>query len=166
MKATLQITNENNAKVFKAIYGTTEVGYAKVSENPSGFLAEDFKASHPDAKIIEIYDIYVTPAYRHQKLGTDLIGSIVNHYGGSDTDTVILTAAGTSMKEYEEEPADEAKINIVESLRPFYEGNNFVDVNDLYAGYEFKRAYAYDNATSRKYVEERKKVVNEFNSNK
>lgn len=164
MNASLKITNmEDNCKKFEALYGSTVVGSAKVSESPTGFLAEDFKASHPDAKIVEIYDIYVTPAYRNMNIGSDLIGNIVKYYGGPNTDTVILTAAGASMKEYKEEPTDEAKIEIAESLRPFYEQNNFIDVNNYYAGYEFKNAYMYENDTSRKYLEERKKQVEEFN---
>lgn len=162
----LNIEKEGDTIKFSAVFDSTEVGYAKVSENPSGFLAEDFKASHPDAKIVEICDIYVTPAYRSHNIATSLIGNIVHYYGGPNTTTVILTAAGASMKEYPEEPSDEAKIEITEKLRPFYESNNFVDVNDYYAGYEFKRAYLYDNETSRKYVDERKKAVEEFEAAK
>ena len=162
----ISISSIGDSKVFNAINGNEKVGYAKVSENPSGFLAEDFKASHPDAKVVELYDIYVMQSYRGQHIGSDLISSVIDHYGGKDTSTVILTAAGASMVEYVDEPSDEEKIEIVESLRPFYVNNNFVDVNDLYAGYEFKRAYAYDNETSRKYIEERKKAVEEFEAKK
>lgn len=128
------------------------------------FLAEDFKASHPDANIAEIYDIYVEPSYRKQKIGSGLIKAIIDFYDKQNI--VILTAAGASMKEYPEEPSDEAKIEIVESLRHFYESNGFIDVNDYYAGYEFKRAYMYNNSNSEKYLEERKKEIEEFNLDK
>lgn len=137
--------------------------YASVCIKPSGFLSEDFKGSHPGIDFIEIYDIWVEPHLRNMGVGSALIKSIVKEFGDRN---VILTAAGASRKEYPVEPLDEKLIEITEGLRPFYEKNNFVDVNDYYAGYEHKRAYMYKNPIGLECLEKRKKDIEEFENSK
>lgn len=161
---TIQISTKEDDKIihFFSPY-PAEGSYAKVSEKPEGFLAEDFKASHPDVPFIEIYDIFITPESRKQGLASRLIAAIAECYG---EDTVILTAAGASMKEYKEEPSMEEMIRITESLRPFYESNNFIDVNEYYAGYESKCAYMFNNKAGAECLKQRKEEVEEFEQKK
>lgn len=161
---TIQISTKEDDKTihFFSPY-PAEGSFVKVSEKPEGFLAEDFKASHPDVPFIEIYDIFITPESRKQGLASRLIAAIAECYG---EDTVILTAAGASMKEYKEEPSMEEMIRITESLRPFYESNNFIDVNKYYAGYESKCAYLYNNKAGAECLKQRKEEVEEFEQKK
>ena len=103
------------------------------------------------------------PESRKQGLATKLIKAIVEAYG---EDTAILTAAGASKKEYKEEPSMEEMIKITESLRPFYESNNFIDVNKYYAGYESKCAYLYNNKVGAECLKQRKEEVEKFEEEK
>ena len=134
-----RMTIDNSEKengIVKYSYGNS---FIKISEKPQGFLAEDFAASYPGIKYIEIYDLYVDKKYRHQGIATKLVKEVITRYEGY----VILAAAGASMLEYTEEPSDEEKIKITESLRPFWESMGFKDINHIFAGYEFKNAYIY-----------------------
>lgn len=146
-----------------------EVGYVKVSENPTGFLAEDFKGSHPKVNIVEITDLYVDPKFRHEGIGSALINLVINNYKASiglsfNSNTVILTAVGASCKEYKEQPASEEIQNIISQLILFYEKNGFIDINGYYTNYENKRAMIFNSPLATKCINERKSFVDRFNA--
>lgn len=120
------------------------------------FMTMDFRGLFPATPYAELYDIYVHPDDREKGLGTALVQKCVKDC----EDYCVLVAVGASMKEYPEEPSNEDKMKITAELVSFYEKNNFVDVNDYIAGYEFKRAMMYIGETdARKVYEKMKEVV-------
>lgn len=109
------------------------------SEINRSFMRHDFIGLLPKVPFVEITDIFVNPKDRYKGIGSDLIKGIVEEC----SDKAILVAVGASTKEYPEEPSDDDKIKITNEVVKFYEKNGFVDVNELIAGYEFKRAMIY-----------------------
>lgn len=163
--------NHKKFTAYTEFFGSEgpEVGYVKVSENPTGFLAEDFKGSHPKVNAVEITDLYADPKFKHKGIGSALIGLVIDNYKASiglsfNSNTVILTAVGASCKEYKEEPTSEETQNIISWLIPFYEKNGFIDINDYYAGYEDKRAMIFNSPLATKCINERKSFVDQFNA--
>jgi len=123
------------------------------------FMTMDFRGLFPATPYAELYDIYVHPDDRKKGLGTALVQMCVKDC----EDYCVLVAVGASMKEYPEEPSDDDKIRITAELTGFYEKNNFADVNDHIAGYEFKRAMMYIGETDARKVYE-KMITNADNS--
>lgn len=120
------------------------------------FMTMDFRGLFPATPYAELYDIYVHPDDRKKGLGTALVQKCVKDC----EDYCVLVAVGASMKEYPEEPSDDDKIRITAELAGFYEKNNFADVNDHIAGYEFKRAMMYIGETDARKVYEKMKEIN------
>ena len=115
--------------------------YLRYTLEGTSFMDDDFREVFPDIKFVTLTDIYVNKDYRRRGLGSLLIRYFTDKF----QDYAILTAAGASCAEYEDEPSDIEKYIIVEKLKPFYIKNNFIDINLYIAEYETKCAYMYLN---------------------
>lgn len=109
------------------IYGS----YIIVDETPTkSTMVQEFLLANPNTNVIEILDLFVNVDLRNNGIGTGLLKMIQELYH----DSAILLLVGASEKEYPK--LDEDYIpEIISKLLPFYEKNNFVNVNNRFGSY-------------------------------
>ena len=139
------------------------IGYIKYTDDPNdSFIFHDIKGTIESkrpalpstaVKIVdeieycEILDIIVDFDHRGKGIGAGLLKEVID----SNRDKLIFLTAGASKRVYHEPIEDPTMLTpLLKKLSTFYERNGFINVNDVFGGYEFKVSYLYNNDVSQK----------------
>jgi len=118
---------------------------AKTNSEES-FVCDDINGLMPDLKeFLSIDSIIVDEDCRNKGIGSKVLIEICE----SNNDRLIILVSEPLVFKYPGEPIDEEYTEILNRLDRFIIKNNFITIND-YVGYEYKKAYVYNNELGRK----------------
>ena len=138
---TIKIDNGNGSFITASRRNSPKYGEG------DSFISQDLISIFPHLPQVEIHSVYVNPEERNKGIGSKLIKELID----MNDDAMIIASAAALKLEYPEEPSDERIAEIVESIRPFYEKNGFIDINALNI-YESKIPFLYTENNIGKYA--------------